>query len=56
VIPGWSYPRGRPALPQRPWTRIKDFMEPKSLLDAGVTLSDFADRNYFHKEGKILPP
>jgi hypothetical protein len=44
-------------LPQRKWTRYDDYANPPAhSTDAGVILSDFADRNYFHKEGKILPP
>jgi hypothetical protein len=43
-------------LPQRRWTKVEDYTDPPAHCDAGVMLSDFADRNYFHKEGKVLPP
>lgn len=43
-----------PRLPQRKWTRAKDFLNPEPISDAGYTLSDIFDHNYRVKTGKIL--
>lgn len=43
-------------LPQRRWTKLEDYVDPKAHNDAGVVISHACDRAYFNREGKILPP